>query len=249
MLRLNHITFACSEPARVAEFWTSLLDGYSAEQSGQTYFGRGDGPELFFNKGEKSPTLELPIHLDVNVPDREAELQRVLELGGKLVETKSHAIGDLSEIWTVMRDPEGNGFCIQTPHNPLPHRYIGNVTFSCAEPVALGKFWAAALGWPDEPIDQGFVQALLDAGMDEREASSFYVTRETETSRPRLLFQRREKSRPASYPIHLDFRTDEREAEVERLQGLGATVEESKTDERATWTVMRDPDSNPFCVE
>ena len=66
---------------------------------------------------------------------------------------------------------------------------------------------------------------------------------------PRLLFQRREKSRPASYPIHLDFRTDEREAEVERLQGLGATVEETKTDERATWTVMRDPDSNPFCVE
>jgi len=249
VLRLNHITFACSEPARVAEFWTSLLDGYSAEQSGQTYFGRGDGPELFFNKVEKSPTLELPIHLDVNVPDREAELQRVFALGGKLVETKSHAIGDLSEIWTVMRDPEGNGFCIQTPHNPLPHRYIGNVTFSCAEPVALGKFWAAALGWPDEPIDQGFVQALLDAGMDERETSSFYVTRETETSRPRLLFQRREKSRPASYPIQLDFRTDDREAEVERLQRLGATVEETKTDERATWMVMRDPDSNPFCVE
>src|SRR5256885_2333800 len=83
---------------------------------------------------------------------RAAGLQRVRELGGKLVETKSHAIGDLSEIGTVMRDPEGNGFCIQTPHTPLPHRYIGNVTFSCAEPVALGKFWAAALGWPDEPI-------------------------------------------------------------------------------------------------
>src|SRR5947207_4070917 len=150
MLRLNHITFACSEPARVAEFWTSLLDGYSAEQSGQTYFGRGDGPELFFNKGEKSPTLELPIHLDVNVPDRQAELERVLGLGGKLVETKSHAIGDLSEIWTVMRDPEGNGFCIQSPPKTTK-RAIGNVTFSCAEPKRLGPFWARALGWPEEP--------------------------------------------------------------------------------------------------
>ena len=249
MLRLNHITFACEAPQVVAEFWTQLLDGYSAEQSGQTYFGRGEGPELFFNKMQKSPTIELPIHLDVNVPDREAELERVLELGGKLVETKSHAIGKLSELWTVMRDPEGNGFCIQTPSPPPPHRYIGNVTFSAAEPIALGKFWAQALGWPDEPIDQGFIQQLLDAGMDERETESFYVTRETQTSRPRFLFQRREKSRPASYPIHLDFRTDDREAEIERLTGLAATVEQTKTDDRATWTVMRDPEGNPFCVE
>ena len=248
MLRLNHITFACAEPARVAEFWTALLDGYSAEQSGQTSFGRGDGPELFFNKLEKSPTIELPIHLDVNVPDREAELQRVLELGGKLVETKSHAIGELSETWTVMRDPEGNGFCIQSPPTVETH-YIGNVTFSCAEPVVLGKFWTAALGWPEEEIDKTFLQQLLDAGMDERELTAFYVTRAAPKSRPRFLFQRRERSRPASYPIHLDFRTDDREQEVERLSGLGATVEATKNDAGRAWTVMRDPESNPFCVE
>ena len=248
MLRLNHITFACEEPQRVAEFWTKLLDGYSAEQSGQTYFGRGDGPELFFNRMKKSPTIELPIHLDVNVPDREAELERVLELGGKLVETKSHAIGELSETWTVMRDPEGNGFCIQSPRNTQT-RYIGNVTFSAAEPIPLGNFWAAALAWPAEEIDPGFIQKLLDAGMDERERESFYVTRPPNKGRPRFLFQRREKSRPESYPIHLDFRTDDREAEIERLTGFGATVEETKTDERATWTVMRDPEGNPFCVE
>jgi hypothetical protein len=41
-----------------------------------------------------------------------------------------------------MRDPEGNGFCIQSTPNALPHRYIGNVTFSCAGPVPLGRFWA-----------------------------------------------------------------------------------------------------------
>ena len=244
MLRLNHITFACEEPERLAEFWASLLDGYSADDN----FARGDGPELFFSKREKSPTIELPIHLDVNVPDREAELQRILELGGKLVETKSHQIGDLSETWTVMRDLEGNGFCIQSPPNTDARR-IGNVTFSCAEPTRLGPFWAKALGWPDEPIDQGFVQQLLDAGMDERETESFYVTRETPTSRPRLLFQRRERSRPASYPIHLDFRTDDRQAELERLQQLGATLEQTKSDDERTWTIMRDPESNPFCVE
>ena len=248
MLRLNHITFACDEPQRMAEFWTSALDGYEAEGDGDAWFGRSDGPELFFRRAEKSPTIELPIHLDINVPDREAELERLLGLGAKLVETKSHQIGDLSEIWTVMRDPEGTGFCIQSPPNTTA-RYIGNVTFSCAEPKRLGPFWAHALGWPEEEIDEGFIQTLLAAGMDERETASFYVTRESPTSRPRFLFQRREKSRPASYPIHLDFRTDDRAAEIERLTTLGATVEETKTDDRATWTIMRDPESNPFCVE
>jgi predicted enzyme related to lactoylglutathione lyase len=203
---------------------------------------------LFFNRLQKSPTIELPIHLDVNVPDREAELERLLGLGAKLVETKSHQIGDLSETWTVMRDPEGNGFCIQSPPKTDARR-IGNVTFSAAEPVALGKFWAQALGWPDEPIDQDFITVLLDAGMDPRETKSFYVTREAPKSRPRLLFQRREKSRPESYPIHLDFGTDDREAELERLTALGATVQETKTNAQTTWTIMRDPEGNPFCVE
>jgi predicted enzyme related to lactoylglutathione lyase len=230
MLRLNRINFACAEPERMAEFWSAVLDD------------EGEAP-LFFRQAPKSPTIELPIHLDVNVPDREAELQRLLGLGAKLVETKSHAIGDLSEIWTVMRDPEGNGFCIQSPPNTDARR-IGNITFSAAEPVALGKFWAAALGWPDEPIDQGFIQQLLDAGMDERETTAFYVTRETPTSRPRLLFQRREKSRPASYPIHLDLCADDREAEVDRLTHMGATIDQIKP----SHTVMRDPESNPFCV-
>jgi hypothetical protein len=248
VLRLNHITFACEDPELVAGFWTQVLDGYSVEARGQAHVGRGEGPELFFNRIPKSPTIELPIHLDVNVPDRETELQRLLGLGARLVETKSHAIGELSETWTVMRDPEGNGFCIQSPPN-IQTRYIGNVTFSCADPIPLGRFWSTALDWPEEPIDPGFVQQLLDAGMDERERTSFFVTRETPTSRPRLLFQRREKSRPDAYPIHLDFRTDDREAEIERLVRSGASLVETKTDGDRTWSVMHDPEGNPFCVE
>src|ERR671937_1512451 len=194
MLQLNHVTFACEDPRALAEFWATVL-GYETQPSDDDCFTRGDGPELFFNRMPKSPTIELPIHLDVNVPDREAELERLLGLGAKLVETKSHAIGELSETWTVMRDPEGNGFCIQAPPK-TERRYIGTFTFSCAEPISLGKFWAAALDWPEEPIDPGFLQQLLESGMDERETTAFYVTRETKTSRPRLLFQRREKSRP-----------------------------------------------------
>jgi predicted enzyme related to lactoylglutathione lyase len=65
---------------------------------------------------------------------------------------------------------------------------------------------------------------------------------------PRFYFHRREKSRPESYPIHLDFSTGDREAEIERLTGAGASVVETKKGTSLIFTIMRDPDGNPFCV-
>ena len=250
MLRLLNITFSCNDPERLAEFWGTLLD-YEAASAGDSWIAtdpRGEGTRLLFNRMEKSGTIEVPIHVDVNVPDREAELNRILQLGGRFVETRSDSIGDFSETWTVMRDPEGNGFCIQSPPKTPPHRYIGNVTFSCAEPRQLGAFWAEALGWPEEETDEGFLQQLRDAGVAERDLSGFYATRPPNAGRPRFLFQRREKSRPASYPIHMDFGTDDREAEVKRLVRAGASVVETKEGANLTFTILRDPEENPFCV-
>ena len=250
MLRLRNITFSCSDPERLTEFWATLLD-YQAAPAGNSWIAtdpRGEGTRLLFNQMEKSETIEVPIHIDINVPDREAELNRILQLGGQLVETRSDSIGDFSETWTVMRDPEGNGFCVQSPPKTPPHRYIGNVTFSCAEPRQLGAFWAEALGWPEEETDEGLMHQLRDAGVAERDLSGFYGTRPPNAGRPRFLFQRREKSRPASYPIHLDFRTDDREAEVERLVRVGASVVETKEGANLTFTILRDPEGNPFCV-
>ena len=250
MLRLLNITFSCNDPKRLAKFWATLLD-YEAVSAGDSWIAtdpRGEGTRLLFNRMEKSETIEVPIHVDVNVPDPEAELNRILQLGGQLVETRSDSIGDFSETWTVMRDPEGNGFCIQSPPKTPPHRYIGNVTFSCAEPRQLGAFWAEALGWPEEETDEGFLQQLRDAGVAERDLSGFYATRPPNAGRPRFLFQQREKSRPASYPIHLDFGADDRKAEVERLERAGASVVETKEGANLTFTILRDPEGNPFCV-
>jgi hypothetical protein len=84
--------------------------------------------------------------------------------------------------------------------------------------------------------------------MDPHETTAFYATRETPTSRPRFLFQRSEKSQPTSYPIHLDFGTNDADGEIERLQLLGATFEEERSDRDRTWVVMRDPESNPFWI-
>ena len=251
MLRLNHISFACADPRAVAEFWAAAL-GYENGPSGESWAAadpRGEGPELFFNRMEKSPTIELPIHVDVNVPDREAEVRRLLELGARLVGTKTEEIGESKETWTVLRDPEGNGFCVQGPDPRMPHPYIGNVTFSSAAPRQLGAFWSQALGWPEQVPPDDFLQMLWDAGLDRAEYEAYYAALNPDGTRPRFLFQRREKSRPESYPIHLDFTADDREAEVERLIGAGAAVVETRTRDKRAWTVLRDPEGNPFCVE
>jgi len=251
VLRLTQITFACEDPHAQAEFWAATLV-YEGGRHGDRWIAsdpREEGPSLSFIRMAKSPTIELPIHLDVNVPDREAEVQRLLGLGARLVTTKTQSIGTLEETWTVLRDPEGNGFCVQGPDPRKAHPYVGNVTFSCAEPRRLGRFWSEALGWPEQDDPEEFLQMLRDTGLDPAEFEAYFATRNPDGSRPRFLFQRRERSRPEAYPIHLDFTTHDRAAEITRLTSAGATVVERKTRDERTWTVLRDPEGNPFCVE
>jgi predicted enzyme related to lactoylglutathione lyase len=249
VLRLQHIRFACHDPAAVADFWAALL-GYETTLDGARVVAsdpRGEGPALAFERLAKSPTIELPIHLDVNVPDREAEVQRALKLGARIVETKTGSAGDHSETHTVMRDPEGTGFCVQGPDPRQPHPYVGNVTFSCAEPRrVVGPFWSHAFGWPEQEIGDDFLQMLRRAGVDvDREFYAYYAILDPGGARPRLLFQRREKSRPEVYPIQLELASDDPEGEVDRLTAAGATLVET----RDGATLLRDPEGNPFTLE
>jgi predicted enzyme related to lactoylglutathione lyase len=248
MLRLNHVTFAAEEPRGLCGFWTSLLD-YRGQSGGDDWFARGHGLELRFAPMPKSPTIELPIHLDVNAPDRAATVSRALDLGARLVATKTNEIGTLKETWSVLRDPEGNGFCIQGPDTREDRVYIGTVTFTTAEPRRLGPFWSQALGWPEQVPPDDFLQMLWDAGVDRAEYDAYYAITNPHGTSPRLLFQRREKSRPASFPLHIDLLADNRESEIARLTAAGATVVETKAAGGRVWSVMRDPDANPFCVE
>lgn len=132
MANLGNITFACADPGRLAEFWATAIN-YEIEEAppdlieaiqaegGDTNAAAaavdpsGQGPRLFFKKMPCSSPEHIPIHLDLNVEDREEAIERLTELGATVIETKTETTGPYTETWTVMSDPEGNGFCVQSP--------------------------------------------------------------------------------------------------------------------------------------
>ena len=130
---------------------------------------------------------------------------------------------------------------------------LNNITFACENPVPLSEFWAAALGY--QPIETppdvlAEVEKAIDRGELDRTGWAMLV--HPEGTGPRLLFQRRPKSSPEHIPIHLDLKSDNRQAEVARLVSLGATEVGQRSQTigpyQEFWTVMKDPEGNGFCV-
>lgn len=66
----------------------------------------------------------------------------------------------------------------------------------------------------------------------------------------RILFQRVPEAKTTKNRLHLDLHsgTGGRDAEVERLEGLGATVLRQVKLPGGEWVIMSDPEGNEFCV-
>jgi uncharacterized protein YndB with AHSA1/START domain len=107
---------------------------------------------------------------------------------------------------------------------------VANVTFDCADPARLASFWAEVTGFVIDGAGESW------AGLHDRLGSG-----------PRLLFMRVPESKSVKNRVHLDINTVDREAEAERLVGLGATRLRTVS-ERKGWIVMADPEGNEFCL-
>ena len=98
------------------------------------------------------------------------------------------------------------------------------------EPVRLGRWWQEALGWVavDEDPEQFEIRPAPDR-------------------LPGLLFVRVPEVKSIKNRLHLDFRPDDRDLEVERLLSLGATRADVGQGD-PSWVVLADPEGNEFCV-
>jgi predicted enzyme related to lactoylglutathione lyase len=122
-------------------------------------------------------------------------------------------------------------------------RWVGSVTLTiqcldidAADPQALASFWEAALGW------RRTHDAPTEVALEPPEHSM------EDGVVPDLLFIRVPEAKAGKNRLHLDLRPDDQEAEVARLESLGARRTSIGQADEASWVVMEDPEGNEFCV-
>jgi predicted enzyme related to lactoylglutathione lyase len=103
-----------------------------------------------------------------------------------------------------------------------------------------------------EDLDQGvaFWTAALDATEEELAPASRPVYRRLRLPDAdiRVLLQRTNDPKTHKERMHLDIETDDIEAEVQRLETLGAIRHDHQHDRGYDFWVLRDPWGNEFCI-
>ena len=100
----------------------------------------------------------------------------------------------------------------------------------CRGSARSGDWWRQALSW-----------VVVNDAPDE------FEIRPAMDRLPGLLFVSVPESKTIKNRLHLDFRPDDQDAEVDRLLALGATRADVGQGDQ-TWVVLADPEGNEFCV-
>ena len=113
--RVGNITIDCADALVVGEFW-SLALGRPLDRGATSVWcaiGSADTeriePAWFFERVPEAKSAKNRMHVDLIDPDPKA-VDRLVGLGATVV--ADHQIGEGGHRWTVLRDPEGNEFCV-----------------------------------------------------------------------------------------------------------------------------------------
>ena len=127
---------------------------------------------------------------------------------------------------------------------------VHSITFDCARPLAMARFWSEALGWYLRPHTDEDMKWLADRGITDVEDDPAIELPAPDGGGPRLLFLKVPEGKTVKNRVHLDVRaTTTMREEVDRLVGLGATLDRVFEEDGGKWALMRDPEGNEFCVE
>ena len=109
-MTLTMITVDTTDALALARWWADAT-GAEILQENQGWYVMTrlpDGLRMSFQKVDEPSPGKNRIHLDLLVPDRKAEVVRLIEAGASLIaeqEMRGHT-------WTVLADPDGNQFCV-----------------------------------------------------------------------------------------------------------------------------------------
>ena len=136
------------------------------------------------------------------------------------------------------------------------------VTFDCAEPERVARFWCEVLGYVTPPPPNGFVSwDDFDRTLPPERQGSAFACIDPSGVGPRLYFQRVPEGKVVKNRLHIDVRIgtglagEERlaalQAEAARLVALGAVcVRLLRADDyNESCLVMKDIEGNEFCLD
>ena len=136
------------------------------------------------------------------------------------------------------------------------------VTFDCADPERVARFWCEVLGYVVPPPPPGFGSwEEFDGSLPAEDQGGAYACVDPEGVGPRLFFQRVPEGKVVKNRVQLDVRVgtglvgDERvavlEAECKRLEALGASRQRLLVADgvNESCLVMQDVEGNEFCLD
>lgn len=136
------------------------------------------------------------------------------------------------------------------------------VTFDCAEPERVARFWCEVLGYVVPPAPKGFASwDEFDRSLPPEQQGSAFAAVDPTGVGPRLYFQRVPEGKVVKNRVHLDVRVgtglvgEERlavlEAECVRLLALGAVRGQLllADDQNESCQNMQDVEGNEFCLD
>ncbi|MGH8878513.1 MAG: VOC family protein [Stackebrandtia sp.] len=109
-LKIINVTINTTAPKELADWWVNALNGEITADYGDFVFTSMGEMGLGFQRAE--PNHPNRIHIDIAADDRQAEVDRLIELGAEHV--ADHEAPGIQ--WTIMKDPHGNDFCVAQGH-------------------------------------------------------------------------------------------------------------------------------------
>jgi hypothetical protein len=123
-------------------------------------------------------------------------------------------------------------------------RWYSNV-IETTDASRLARWWAEALDW------EVIFEAADEVVLVPRWARELSEQLEFHQVPPGFVFVRVEHEKHSKNRIHMDLAphtSDDRDAEIARLESLGATRIDVGQGPEVPWTVLADIDGNEFCV-
>ena len=101
----------CSDPPELALWWSRLLGGtVEVDRDGDATLHAPGGLAIDFFRVPEAKTVKNRLHLDLRSTDLAQATEQALALGA----TRADDVYDEGD-WQVLRDPEGNEFCLLRP--------------------------------------------------------------------------------------------------------------------------------------